>query len=159
MDAYNPQAIVDSYTAGEEISRVDRSSDAAIMFHIERWFIERDGKENGQISADQKAALNALDDFFNLDLKGIIIRIDNTVSAMGTTARLTAEMGLLNIEMAFARFKGLYQFLDRECARKLFVGRFEFINKESDMGLAGLKQAKRSCHPVSRVKCFKLSIG
>ena len=41
MGEYDPQAIVDSYTAASEISRVERSSDAAIMFQIERWFIER----------------------------------------------------------------------------------------------------------------------
>jgi ubiquinone/menaquinone biosynthesis C-methylase UbiE len=41
VGTYDPQAIVDSYTAHDEIARVDRSSDAAIMFQIERWFIER----------------------------------------------------------------------------------------------------------------------
>jgi len=41
MGETDPQAIVDSYTESSEITRVDRSSDAAIMFRIERWFIER----------------------------------------------------------------------------------------------------------------------
>jgi ubiquinone/menaquinone biosynthesis C-methylase UbiE len=41
MEEYDPQAIADSFTGHDEISRVDRSSDAAIMFQIERWFIER----------------------------------------------------------------------------------------------------------------------
>ena len=41
MEHYDPQAIVDSYTEGAEISRVIRTPDHAIMFQIERWFIER----------------------------------------------------------------------------------------------------------------------
>jgi ubiquinone/menaquinone biosynthesis C-methylase UbiE len=49
MGEYDPQAIVDSYTAYDEVSRVDRSSDAAIMFQIERWFIERYLPDSGTV--------------------------------------------------------------------------------------------------------------
>jgi ubiquinone/menaquinone biosynthesis C-methylase UbiE len=49
MGEYDPQAIVDSYTESSEITRVDRSSDAAIMFRIERWFIERYLPESGTV--------------------------------------------------------------------------------------------------------------
>jgi ubiquinone/menaquinone biosynthesis C-methylase UbiE len=49
MGEYDPQAIVDSYTEHDEISRVDRSSDAAIMFQIERWFIKRYLPESGTV--------------------------------------------------------------------------------------------------------------
>jgi ubiquinone/menaquinone biosynthesis C-methylase UbiE len=41
QDDLDPQAVVDSYTEQDEISRVVASADAAIMFEIERWFIER----------------------------------------------------------------------------------------------------------------------
>ena len=49
MEHYDPQAIVDSYTEHDEISRAIRSSDAAIMFQIERWFIERYLPESGTV--------------------------------------------------------------------------------------------------------------
>ena len=49
MGETDPQAIVDSYTESSEITRVDRSSDAAIMFQIERWFIERYLPESGTV--------------------------------------------------------------------------------------------------------------
>lgn len=49
MAQYDPQAIVDSFTGHDEISRVDRSSDAAIMFQIERWFIERYLPDSGTV--------------------------------------------------------------------------------------------------------------
>jgi ubiquinone/menaquinone biosynthesis C-methylase UbiE len=46
---YDPQAIVDSYTEHDESSRVVSSSDAAIMFEIERWFIERYLPDSGTV--------------------------------------------------------------------------------------------------------------
>ena len=41
------------------------------------------------------------------------------MSAFGIGSRLRADMGNLNFEKAFPHVKGLYQFLDRECARRL----------------------------------------
>ena len=49
MGEYDPNAIINSYTEHEEISRIVRSSDAAIMFQIERWFIERYLPESGTV--------------------------------------------------------------------------------------------------------------
>ena len=49
MGDYDPQAIIDSYTEHNEISRVLDSADGAIMFHVERWFIERYLPESGRV--------------------------------------------------------------------------------------------------------------
>ena len=86
-----------------------------------------------------------------LDLKGVADYV------VGIATRLNAEMGILNYEKAFADVKGLYQFLDQECARRLFAG-LRYINKESDMNLPNLAHMKRSYHPVMRVKSYKLTL-
>jgi len=49
MEYYDPKAIANSYTQGNELTRVIRSSDHAIMFQIERWFIERYLPESGTV--------------------------------------------------------------------------------------------------------------
>lgn len=66
-------------------------------------------------------------------------------------------MATLNFEKAFSGIKGLYQYLDNECAKKLFKG-FRYINKESDMNLPNLAEAKQSYHPLFRVKSFSLTL-
>ena len=40
MNEYDPQAIIESYANRDEVSRLGSSADTAIMFEIERWFIE-----------------------------------------------------------------------------------------------------------------------
>ena len=86
---------------------------------------------------------------------GILIRIDGAVSAFGIGSRLNRMTATLNFEKAFSEIKGLYQFLDNECAKRLF-GEFHYINKESDMNLPNLAESKQSYHPVMRVKSFAL---
>jgi len=64
-------------------------------------------------------------------------------------------VSLQHFEKAFSGIKGLYQFLDNECAKRLF-SEFQYINKESDMNLPNLAESKQSYNPVLRVRSFAL---
>ena len=81
--------------------------------------------------------------------------MDGAVSAFGISAPLTADTATLQYEKAFGSIKGLYQYFDNACARMLFDG-YTYLNKESDMGIPGLSQAKKSYHPVRMVRSVKL---
>jgi uncharacterized protein len=76
-----------------------------------------------------------------------------TVSAFGISSPLTDNMGVLNFEKAHASIKDLYRFLDNECTKYLFTD-YKYINKESDMKLPNLAQAKKSYNPVDIVRCI-----
>ncbi len=127
---------------------------------VTRWYVKRNGSqdERAEIQDDERAAHSTIEEFVRLELTGIVVRVEGDICGMGTCAKLTGDMGVLNLEMAFSEFKGLYQYLDRECARRLFLNRFKYINKESDMGLPGLRQAKRSYHPILRSRCYRLAV-
>ncbi|MFZ5571720.1 MAG: DUF2156 domain-containing protein [Thermodesulfobacteriota bacterium] len=126
---------------------------------IEAWCLERDcGHDPGsELACEKIAAINALENLELVKMDGILIRVDGVVSALGIASRLTDDIGVLHFEKAFAAIKGLYQYLDRECARRLFSG-YTYINKESDMGLPGLAKAKQSYFPALRVKSYDLKL-
>jgi len=126
---------------------------------LEKWCEQRDCDfdEDIDLACERRAVITSLESFEALELKGIQIRVDGAVKAFGIAARLNDEMGILNYEKAFPDVKGLYQFLDHECARQLFAG-YRYINKESDMSLPNLARMKRSYHPVFRVKSYKLTL-
>lgn len=126
---------------------------------LEKWCEQRDCgvDEDIDLACERRAVITSLENFDTLELEGIQIRVDGAVNAFGIAARLNDEMGILNYEKAFPDVKGLYQFLDHECARHLFTG-YRFVNKESDMSLPNLARMKRSYHPVMRVKSYKLTL-
>ena len=107
------------------------------------------------LACEKLAILNTLEYIDDIDIRGLLIRIDGQVSAFGMGSELTDDMGVLQFEKAYADIKGLYQYLDNRCARELFNGH-QYINKESDMDVPGLARAKRSYHPVDMVKSYKL---
>ncbi len=126
---------------------------------IEKWCVERNCSEDpvGELACERIAAINAIENLEQVAMKGLLIRLDGVVSALGISSRLTDDIGVLHFEKALTTVKGLYQFLDRECARGLF-DEYTYINKESDMGIPGLAQAKQSYFPFMRVKSFHLKI-
>lgn len=126
---------------------------------LDAWCEQRDCDVDGDIdlACERRAVITSLEHFEALELKGILVRLDDTVSAFGIASRLAGDTGILNYEKAFSDVKGLYQFLDNECAKRLF-SEYRYINKESDMSLPNLARMKKSYHPVSRVKSYKLTL-
>jgi len=126
---------------------------------LEKWCEIRDcdADENYSLACERRAAILALENIHRLDVEGMVIRVDGVVSAFAIASRLRGDIGVLNFEKAFPDIKGLYQFLDRECARSLLEV-YRYINKESDMGISNLAQMKKSYHPVIKEKCYRLQI-
>lgn len=128
---------------------------------LEAWCKERDcdGVDKPLLLCEKHASTNALRELQLYESDGLVARIDGQVCGYALRFHLTDEMGSLSFEKAFASHPGLYQFLDRECARRLFLGRYAWINKESDMGEPGLAHAKQSYYPAARVKCYSLILS
>jgi hypothetical protein len=141
------------------VEPVEVESVPECLSFLEAWCEQRDCDIDGDIdlACERRAVITALENFDALELKGILIRVDGTVNAFGIASRLNDDMGILNFEKAFSNVKGLYQFLDNQCAKQLFAG-YRYINKESDMNLPNLARMKRSYRPVMRVKSYKLTL-
>jgi uncharacterized protein len=137
---------------------VEESVPECLAF-LEAWCEQRacDIDGNIDLACERRAVITALEHLDALEFKGILIRVDGTVNAFGIASRLNDEIGILNYEKAFSDVKGLYQFLDNQCAKQLFAG-YRYINKESDMNLPNLAHMKRSYRPVMRVKSYKLTL-
>ena len=126
---------------------------------LQKWCDLRncDVEQNEDLACEKMAATNALNSMEALEFNGIAVRVDGEVSAFGIASRLTDEMAVLNFEKAYPDIKGLYQFLDNECARRLF-GRYKYINKESDMNIPNLARSKNAYNPVMKLKSYRLTL-
>lgn len=126
---------------------------------LARWCDEYpcEGPQSESLACEREAIGIALENIELFELCGFAIRLEGAISAFAITARLNDRMAILNFEKAFARINGLYQFLDQQCAEKC-LSAYEYTNKESDMGLPGLAQSKRSYYPCGRVKSYQLKL-
>lgn len=132
-------------------------TDECLGFLRQTWAESKkyDVAENEDAICEMAASENALIHIEHLGLQGLVLRINGKIKAFGIGSELTPEIGGFHFQKADPSVKGLYQYFDRECARRLFDA-YPYINKECDMGDPGLRQAKRSYYPVDTVKSYQL---
>jgi hypothetical protein len=124
---------------------------------LDRWCEERGGDvdRDEDLACEWHAARNALKNLDVLEFRSLMLSINGEIEAFGIASRLTETMSALHFQKASIQIKGLYQFFDRECARRLFP-ELEYINKESDMGIPGLAHVKKSYYPAMMIPSYKL---
>lgn len=96
---------------------------------------------------EMRAIKLALDNFDALELKGGVIRVNGEVIAYSLGEPLTSDTFVVHIEKTFSDIQGAYTIINREFA-KHFASGYTYINREEDMGIPGLRQAKLSYHPA-----------
>jgi hypothetical protein len=109
-----------------------------------------------------RAELDALDftmrHLRELEQDGIVIRIDGMPVAFSVYERLDAEVTAVHFEKADRAYKGLFQVVNRESARRIEASGARLINREEDVGDEGLRQAKLSYHPLEILPVYHLTL-
>lgn len=93
--------------------------------------------------------------FGELPCRGGLIRIDGEVKAFAIGSVLSKRMCQENIEKADESIRGLYQAMMREFLIHEFPN-FQYVNREDDMGIENLRQAKKAYHPSFMIEKYRL---
>ncbi len=81
------------------------------------------------------------------------ILIDNKLEAFTIGELLNPNMALIHIEKANPDIRGLYPFINQQFLVNEF-SQVEFVNREEDLGIPGLRKAKLSYHPIRFVEKY-----
>jgi len=105
---------------------------------------------------DYTAAAEALNFMEELDLDGMIFYVDQKPVGYILGERSTRPSDyIIHFEKADPSYKGVYQAIFQRFSQSL-LNRFEFINREQDLGDAGLRQAKETYRPVHFIEKYQL---
>lgn len=103
----------------------------------------------------ERCAVNQM--LINFDSLGVIggaIRVDGAIVAFSIGERLNDDTLVIHVEKADSGIGGLYQLINNEfCAAE--AGAYKYVNREQDLGVAGLRKAKESYHPVRMIPTFR----
>jgi len=98
----------------------------------------------------------ALANYEELRLKGSVVMISGKAEAFTMGERLNDDIAVIYIEVASSKFAGLPQFINRK-----FSGEwtdFKYIDREQDLGDAGLRRAKMSYHPCRFIDKYNMTV-
>jgi hypothetical protein len=122
----------------------------------DRWCKAREcGREPG-LCNEYVAIQEAFSLFEELQLIGGVVRVDGIIQAYALGEELQPAVAVCHFEKAMPGFRGLGQLINQWFA-KYSLGEFEFVNREQDMGIPGLRQAKESYYPHHMVEKFNAS--
>jgi hypothetical protein len=91
----------------------------------------------------------------DLGLSGLILRVKDEIAAFAVFSPLSSDTWDVHFEKADVSFKGAAQMINYETARFL-DGTARFINREQDLGIPGLRQAKLSYVPHALIEPYFL---
>ena len=105
--------------------------------------------------ASLKQALDIID---SSPMDGLAIMVDGKLVAFSIFSRLTPSTYDIHFEKSDLSFKGAAQVINHETAKYL-TDKCEFVNREQDLGIKGLRQAKLSWDPHLVFKPYLLTFN
>jgi uncharacterized protein len=114
------------------------------------------GCEDDPVLAHEKEAIfYAIDHFVELGISGLIIRVDRNIGAMSLFEPLNTDTALVHFEKGLPDCEGIYKAINAETA-ELISKDYTYINRESDLGVPGLREAKVRYHPDHMVEVYSI---
>jgi len=107
------------------------------------------------IEKETHAMTLLLDHYFELGCDGFVLYIDEAISAMIIGEKLDHLTYVIHLEKGCRNYTGACQLIFQEYS-KLIKNNFAFINREQDMGIPGLRQAKSSYFPIRKLHKYDL---
>ena len=131
---------------------IDVRNSAEVQECADRWYAE-----NADLTPElivERAGIPVLLSHFNaLGLSGGAIRADGKIVAFCIASHLNDSVVDVHAEKALAAYEGAYTVINNQFAKHLSDS-VQYINREDDMGLEGLRKAKLSYHPVQLLKKY-----
>jgi len=109
------------------------------------------------LEREYQALIRSLKHFKFLELMGWTLKIDHQIIAFSIAEKINPETVLIHFEKTQPGIKGVGQVINQEVAKRLAPD-FKYINRECDMGDSGLRQAKRSYHPIFQTPIYRLNL-
>lgn len=117
---------------------------------IEKWYALREAEDPSADFHMEKAAIfKALDKRKELGVECFALYVHNTCIAMSMASPLSATVFDVHFEKALDKFEGVYAAINYYFSRYLRekYGAVKYLNREDDMGISGLRNAKMSYRP------------
>jgi len=136
-----------------KIERISSENMDEVSKFLKRWCLWKDCDSDIILENEKKAILYSIEHFFDLELSGLAIRINEEIEAISVFEPMNNEMAVVHYEKGSPYYDGIYKLINKETA-KILQKDFKYINREQDMGVLGLRKAKMSYRPHHLIEVF-----
>lgn len=112
----------------------------------------------GYLLYELKSIEEMLKNSSSLDFTGMVVSVNDKISAFTIGEKVNETMAIIHIEKADTDIRGLSNFINKTFVDTYFKDT-PYINREQDLGIEGLRHAKLSYMPVNLAKKFIININ
>lgn len=102
-----------------------------------------------------KPTMRIMDIFEYADCKGGIVKCNDSIESFCIYEKVSPDTVISHVELTNNALRGVHAFMIKEMSGNIDE---EFINKEDDMGIPGLRRFKVSYNPCSMIEKYKASM-
>ncbi|MBT1073320.1 DUF2156 domain-containing protein [Pelotalea chapellei] len=156
---HNKKNRINYFTSHHEykVELFERRHELECLALLDEWRRIR-GKINLSGGYEVKAAAEAVVRADELGLAGVVVSVGGIVRAFELGERLNRETAVCHFEKSDPFMDGIAQLVNREFSRLIFQ-ECKYVNREQDLGEAGLRSAKLSYKPIELVKKYRAVLG
>lgn len=136
------------------ISRADRDDALSL---VRTWCEEKDLDCMDLTNSDYRAVRQLFVDFEKLDVRGGVIRLRDQLVAFSLASLMKPDLAVIHFEKADASIRGLYTAINKLVLDNEFAD-VTYVNREEDMGIRGLRKAKKSYGPIRMVDKYEVML-
>lgn len=136
----------------KDIKEVEAISDVIVA--AEKWY---GGKHDDcMLYYELQGIKDVLKNMQIINVKGIAVYVDDKIVAFSLGEKLNDDMAVIHIEKGDMGYSGVYSFINKDFVERCFSD-VKIINREQDLGIAGLRKSKLSYHPFKLEKKYIIS--
>jgi len=122
-----------------------------------KWDSEKIIASTSRLNLENEALQEAFKHFYDLNLKGIVLKVNSQIVAFSIGCLLNNDTWLVLFEKADRNIRGSYAMINKLFAQEIAKG-YTYINRAEDGGVEGLRKAKRSYMPEYLNEVYHLTI-
>jgi hypothetical protein len=123
----------------------------------EKWCMEKRCEDDMDLIGEWEAVKQSLINFHALKVHGGVIKIGGRVVAFTIGELLNPETAVVHIEKADPEIPGLYPVINQQFCERSWKD-ITYINREQDLGIPGLREAKLSYYPHHFVEKYSIRL-
>lgn len=108
-------------------------------------------EDDSDYSFEFEAVLTAFENYEKLGFVGGILKVDGNAIAYTMGERHSDELFVTHFEKAPPEIQGAYPIINQEFTKNCLMD-YQFVNREEDLGIEGLRKAKQSYNPEILLK-------
>ncbi|MDD3909558.1 MAG: phosphatidylglycerol lysyltransferase domain-containing protein [Proteiniphilum sp.] len=113
---------------------------------LDKWMKINGEEKDPSLVYDDYATTQMLYNFEYLNLMGGLICVNSEIVAFSIGEKLTQDTVVVHVEKAFTTTHGAYNIINQQFVENE-ASEFTYVNREEDMGIDNLRQAKLSYQP------------